>query len=449
MAPIGTSPRRAGWSSRSAGLLAVALAVTAIGCRSPEEPFEFERAPIVLVDLSGLRGDHLKGVAAPDDPDPRLEALAGESVVFQWAFTPSPHAGPSRAALLSGRYPVALGLLAGGGELPAETTTLAERLAEHGYRTAAFVDADAGSGDPVAGLEQGFATWDAAREGLEGVVAGAIGWLREAGEAPFFLYLQASDLLPRAAEPETHGGELSGEPSGEPSGDAADEAPRAASQDQVDGLRELYEAKVREADERIGDLLRALDEQGLGERAIVVITSDRGIELAEHGPSVSSNVHAPVARVPLALRLPGGGPSRVEPRITDLVDLAPTLLDLVGIEPDPDMQGESLVAILEQRGRPPYLAFTDSIEPDGGLAVAMAGYRLVVRRADDSAELYRLSEDPFELADIAAEEPEKVEVLRRRLEEWQRGVIARSGSGDGESADDEMLEQLRNLGYIQ
>ncbi|HVS63824.1 MAG TPA: sulfatase [Thermoanaerobaculia bacterium] len=427
--------------------------MTAIGCWSPEEPFEFEQAPIVLVDLSGLRADHLKGVAASNDPDRGLEALAGESVIFQWAFTPSPHAGPSRAALLSGRYPVALGLLAGGGELPAETTTLAERLAEHGYRTAAFVDADTGSGDPVAGLEQGFATWDAAREGLEDVIAGAIGWLREAGEAPFFLYLQASDLLPRAAELEAHGGqlsgELSGEPSGEPSGEGADDALGAASQEQVDGLRVVYEAKVREADERIGDLRRALDEQGLGERAIVVITSDRGIELAEHGPPLSSNVHATVARVPLALRLPGGGSSRVEPRITDLVDLAPTLLDLVGIEPDSDMQGESLVAILEQRGRPPYLAFTDSIEPDGGLAVAMAGYRLVVRRADDSAELYRLSEDPFELADVAAEEPEKVEVLRRRLEEWQRGVIARSGDGDGESADDEMLEQLRNLGYIQ
>jgi arylsulfatase A-like enzyme len=141
--------------------------------------------------------------------------------------------------------------------------------------------------------------------------------------------------------------------------------------------------------------------------------------------------------------------SRVEPRITDLVDLAPTLLDLVGLEADSAMQGESLVAILDQRGRPPYLAFTDSMEPDGGLAVAMAGYRLVLRRGEDRAELYRLADDPLELADLSAAEPEKVAVLRRRLEEWQRGVLGLGAGADGESAGDEMLEQLRNLGYIQ
>jgi arylsulfatase A-like enzyme len=379
------------------------------GCGS-EEPYRFERSPIVLVDLSGLRADRLGAYGGA--PTPHLDRLAAESVAFEWAFTTSPHAGPARAALLTGRYPVALGVLADGGELATDTATLAERLAEHGYRTAAFVEDAAG----VAGLTQGFDEWDEGGGGVAAVAARAADWLGAAGDGPFFLFVQA---------------------------------PVAA------GTEAEYAAAVSGADAAVGELLRALEERGLGQQAVVAVTSDHGLDLPEAeadsveqpAPGARSDVHVAVARVPLLLRLPERLQRR-EPRVTDLVDLAPTLLELVGIEPDRAAQGESLVAILDQRGRPPYLAFTDSIDPEGGLAVAMAGYRLVLQRGTDRAALYRLTDDPFELSDLAAEEPEKVTVLRRRLEEWQRAVLA-GGDGEGVSADDEMLEQLRNLGYIQ
>jgi len=465
-----TTPRSVTARRRLPALAAV-LAIAASACGGERQPFEFERAPIVLIDVAGLRADRIEPEPGSGEPARPLAALARDSVVFQWAFTPSPHAATARAALLSGRYPVALGLLADGGTIPEETATLAERLAEHGYRTAAFVAAPAGSpgsGGSVRGLEQGFESWEEIGGDLEQVVASAVTWLREA-EAPFFLYLQASDLLaaapgvgaPGRESPEQEQSSASTTrastarsetlPAGAGAGVIAEvaevgEADRLTAIDEVQD--EVYDAKVRAVGAAIGALLNALDEEGLGGRAVVALTSDRGVELAErHDASAAGSVYAPVSRVPLLLRLPERL-SRVEPRVTGLVDLAPTLLDLVGIEPDSAMQGNSLVAILDQRGRPPYLAFTDSIEPDGGLAVAMAGYRLVVHRGDDRAELYRLTEDPFELADLAAEEPEKVEVLRRRLEEWQRGVVGGRG-GEGEGTDDEMLEQLRNLGYIQ
>ncbi|HVS15710.1 MAG TPA: sulfatase [Thermoanaerobaculia bacterium] len=378
------------------------------GCGPSDEPYQYRRAPIVLVDLSGLRADRLGAFGG--GPTPHLDRFAAESVVFEWAFTPSPHAGPARASLLTGRYPVALGVLADGGDLDEGTATLAAHLAGHGYRTAAFVEDTGG----VTGLEQGFEEWDDRGRGAGAVLARAGEWLGGAGDGPFFLFVQAR--VPEGAA--------------------------------------TYDQAVAAADEAIGVLLRALDARGRGERAVVAVTSSHGFPAAEGeeepvpDATVGSDVHVAVARVPLLLRLPGAHQRR-EPRITDLVDVAPTLLELVGIEPDAKVQGDSLVAILDQRGRPPYLAFTDSIDPEGGLAVAMAGYRLVLQRSTERVALYRLTDDPLERADLAAEEPDKVAVLRRRLEEWQRAVLAGGADGEGVSADDEMLEQLRNLGYIQ
>jgi arylsulfatase A-like enzyme len=303
-------------------LLAIASAALLTGCSSTPEPFRFERASIVLIDLSGLRADRLGAFGGDRSAAANLDALAADSVAFEWAFTPSPYPGPARAALLTGRYPVALGVLADGGELVAETHTLAESLAEHGYRTAGFVDGPAG----VEGLSQGFDHWDETSGDLASVVARAVEWLGDAGTEPFFLYLQASPFDLSAAE---HEGS----------------APR----------ERRYAQALLEADGHLGDLLRTIDQTGHSERAVVADTSDHGAELADRGEPASGavgSVHAGVSRVPLLLRLPQRL-QRHEPRATDLVDLAPTLLDLVGIEPDPKTQGESLVAILDQRGRPP------------------------------------------------------------------------------------------------
>jgi choline-sulfatase len=155
----------------------------------------------------------------------------------------------------------------------------------------------------------------------------------------------------------------------------------------------------------------------------------------------------------MLLRLPGGREARSLVNIVETVDLMPTLLELTGTEEPASIQGQSLVPLIEGRGKPPYVAFGESTGDGAQRFVALGGYRLLLSREDDRAELYNLADDPLELNDLAGEESEaeRLAVLRRHLEAWETMVNAASLDPDQEDVpmDEETLEQLRSLGYIQ
>jgi len=113
------------------------------------------------------------------------------------------------------------------------------------------------------------------------------------------------------------------------------------------------------------------------------------------------------------------------------------------------VQGASLVPLIEGGGKPPYIAFGES--PAQRFA-ALGGYRLVTGLSDGSAELFHIADDPLELDDIAGAEGDRVEVLQRHLEVWGKMVAATSLDPErrsGETLDDDTLDQLKSLGYVQ
>jgi arylsulfatase A-like enzyme len=164
-------------------------------------------------------------------------------------------------------------------------------------------------------------------------------------------------------------------------------------------------------------------------------------------------LHTTTTRVPLLLRLPGGRPARSIGKIVETVDVMPTLLELAGAETPVAVQGRSLVPLIEKRGKPPYVAFGETPHGGGQGFVALGGYRLLLSREDDAARLYHLPVDPLEQNDLAGNESEaeRIAVLRRHLDAWEEMVAASSLDPDREEApmDEDTLEQLRSLGYIQ
>jgi hypothetical protein len=228
-----------------------------------------------------------------------------------------------------------------------------------------------------------------------------------------------------------------------------DDEPRAMEPADLEFARALYADRVGTVDGALGVFIDRLEGSGLADRVTLVILGTSGLDLGQHGATGRVSLHATVTRVPLLIRFPGGGESRSVDRIVEVVDVMPTLLDLAGLGTPATVQGQSLIPLLEGQGKPPYLAFSEAPDRGGQRAIALAGYRLL--QVGEASQLFNLIVDPFELEDIAAAEQDRVDVLLRHLEDWQKMVAATSLDPElrsEEELDPETLERLRSLGYI-
>ena len=211
----------------------------------------------------------------------------------------------------------------------------------------------------------------------------------------------------------------------------------------------LYDGGIRFTDDWIGRILDVVRRLGLDRRATIVLLSDHGEAFQEHGLRGHSRLYAPVTRIPLLLRPPGGAAAKVFPDVVQSIDVMPTLLEGVGIRPPPGLQGRSLLPLLRGDSLRPRPAFSEAPWL-GQTAVAFGEHHLVVMSERDSIELYEFQRDPLELRDVSARRPLVVDQLAAIGERWRQAVGER---GRPEIAprplDERTSEDLRALGYLQ
>lgn len=342
-----------------AGLIAVAaLAVLKIHKAK-------QRLNVVLVVLDTVRADHLSPYGYDRDTTPNLARFAEEALLFEHARAPAPWTLPSHASLFTGEAPRVHGCDFEHRFLVPSRQTVAEDLQAEGYQTIAVssnINVSA-----LHNLDQGFDEFHEVwrlREQFHPradsmIVNHLVGeWLgRRPVRQPFFLFLNYMDChLPYTPDPPLD--RLFGQPS-----DAARQA--AARPDLLEavltgevvidaplaqGLTDLYDGELRQLDQRIGELLRALDERGLTESTLVIITSDHGELLGEDGHvDHQLSLREQLLRVPLLVRWPGRvQPGRVR-RPVDLSRVAGWIRDAVQGQvpewlPPPDREPAALVA---------------------------------------------------------------------------------------------------------
>jgi arylsulfatase A-like enzyme len=209
----------------------------------------------------------------------------------------------------------------------------------------------------------------------------------------------------------------------------------------------MYAAELHSADREIGRLL-----ERVGDDAVIVVASDHGESLGEHGIFYAhKGLHAVNLRVPLIVRAPGLAPTRSDAAVGNL-DIAPTIAELVGVPLPGPTAGTSLVPAL--RGDAVTVRETDVHQNAGNRVVAVrrGDWKLIWPIDPDHPilsgppRLYDLADDPDERHDVAAEHPERVAALRAAAERWiELGVVEPK---DPEHLDDEAIEQLRELGYV-
>jgi arylsulfatase A-like enzyme len=439
------------------------LMLLAVACNGPA-PVEIPSAPhpIIVIDIDSLRADHLGCYGYERPTSPNIDALAAESVRFEWAFAQAPNTAPSQASIMSSLYPTTHGMTGETRRLPDTVTTLAEALSEHGYITAAFVDG--GYLSEGFGLSQGFDEYDNSRgAGIAEIGPKALEWLRDNATESFFLLVHTYDphipfappqayreLLAKDLVPATEGFEPVLEHMEAARAALQGDPPQPLAEGDLAYTTALYDAEIRYVDSWIGELMAEVRKLGLDTTATIVLISDHGEELQEHGDLLHEQLYTPVTRIPLLLRLPQGHKAGVISKLVQSIDLMPTLLELAGAPVPPQAQGTSLLPKIRGESKPPYLAFGESTFFGRQRYVALDGYRLIFTSEGETSELYRFTEDPLELTDLAASEPEVVQALRQRIETWQDMVVAAAVDATLESdVDPETLEQLKGLGYIQ
>lgn len=363
---------------------------------------------VVLVTIETLRADRVSFLGYHRPTTPRLARLAEESVVFERFYATTPTTRLSLPALLSGRMPSQIAWQPQSTEkrmrrIGPTTPWLPEILRARGYRTiAVHTTFRAFSRLESAGFDRGFEIFDAevplsysggTMRGFPGArqVDRALEILGQGAYRPFFLWLHLVEPHYLYEQPP--------------------EAPRFGSSES-----DLYDAEIAEADRQVGRLLDKLSERSSLANSIVLVCGDHGEEFGEHGERWhTSNLYEPQVRTAAVLRIPRLGPRRVRTAVA-MTDLAPTLLDLLGVQEGlAKMQGRNLLPLLEspERELAPFFLENFSVEDGRNHQVALVSWprKLIHRQDGGSVELYELATDPHERRNLYATNPESARDL--------------------------------------
>jgi arylsulfatase A-like enzyme len=443
-------------------LLAALLALP--GCAG--EPAAPRSVICIVVDT--LRADRLGAYGYTKNPtSPQLDAWLQRARLYELAFAPSPWTLPSMGSIYSGRWPAhhGAGLWARSGRsrkimpLEPDQVTLAERFQEAGFETAAIVSNHFLG--PRFGTQQGFGLYDfqvASNERgprADELVRRALDWLDARPGQRVLLLVQLFDPHMNYDAPPPFHGRFTASIDADPALPVTDgrELRRKIAELSDDDRRLIgaaYDEEVAFVDAQLGLLLEGLEQRGLLREGLVVLTADHGEELFEHGSfEHGHSVWQELLHVPLAFWGGAVRPGR-DPVPVSLVDLAPTLLDAVGLPPLPAADGVSLWPNLT-RGAP---LPKRPLYAEGVLfgteqkAVIDWPEKLVWVPRHDTWERFDLSEDPAELHGGApGESAEEQERKRAGLALWSRRPADEHG-GDA-PVDAATREALEKLGYLE
>jgi len=409
-------------------LLAAIAAFLAPSCRTRSAGVE-AGGPIVLVSIDTLRADRLPAYGYRAGSTPALDALAADAILFENAYAHYPLTLPSHASMLTGRLPTRHGVRDNVGyRLDGERfPPLAARLAARGYATGGFVSSFVL--DPATGIAAGFGAYDsprgprpggaleAAQRGADDTLAGALPWLRAHAERPFFLFFHLYEPHAPYTPPEPF---------------------RSRFPDPYDG-------EVAAADAAVGALVAELVRLGLYDRTTVVVVSDHGEGLGDHGEHRHGVfLYRSTLQVPLLFKLPQSARAGTRvARPVGLVDLAPTLARLARLEPGAPSDGRDLLAdAAPQDARALYAeTFYPRLHFGWSDLQALVEERWYFIQGPEP-ELFDLVADPRQQRNVLAEERRERARLARALE---AELVPLEPPG---SVDDETARQLAALGYL-
>ncbi len=401
-----------------------------------------ERPPnVILISVDTLRPDRMSLYGHDRPTTPNLDAWADRAAVFLNTVAPAPWTLPSHLSLFSGLNAHRQGDPSPRLGLPGTPPVLSQHLQGAGYRTLAVTGGDYLR--PHFGFDRGFDRFayyaerrDESSEGeLRIGLERALAWIGEHRDEPFFLFLHTYEVHQPFRARQPYFSRFTGVPAVEPVNTRV--PPRVVEDgflkskpfdyqgrhglEPAELIRALYDSGIAYADDQLARLWRELEAGGLGERTVVVLTSDHGELLGEHGLDGHLYLYEENVKVPLVIAVPGGrGAGLRIPHQVRLIDVAPTILDLAGLPVPADLDGVSLAPLLD--GEPPERsleAWTYASGSNHGISLRLRNEQKYVFNntawppLQGREALYRLADGEEVIEPAPAEQ---LESLRRQVE---------------------------------
>jgi len=453
--------RRAGWLALVAALLAF---VTAAGVLAGM----FARASggaapvarnLVVVSLDTLRADRLGTYGYDRDTSPQLDAFAREAFVFERAISAGNSTAGAHHALFQSRA-------ASRAIREPPAPTLAEILRQRGFRTAGFTDGGTMSRD--LGFARGFEHFDDSNRGLAHSLPKAAYWLDLlAGRGDrLFLFVHSFDVHLPYDPPPPYDTRFFPDYPGNVRGDttlpllrglrvlggSSGAAPVPIGAEDRRQVQALYDGEILKTDALLSALLERIERADLRDDTLVVVLSDHGEEFWDHGSVLHSHtLYRELLHVPLLVRVPAWrNRARRVPEPVSMLDVLPTLLELLGVPAPDSARGRSLVPRMRGEALPEEPIVSEGYPYGRSLqSVSVGGFKLIRSLETGRSELYDLAADPGEQTDLSQARPELRDRLAAVLDAQLGGRVEEEDPLERpEALPEETRRRLRELGYI-
>jgi arylsulfatase A-like enzyme/Tfp pilus assembly protein PilF len=390
---------------------------------------------VILISIDTCRADHLSCYGFQHKITPNIDAVADEGVVFENVLSPAPLTLPAHSSMMTGTIPVSHGVHGHKGyRLGESNTTLAEVLKSNGFSTGAVISTFVM--DSQFGLNQGFDTYDDSfdeklsttgiveRKGLE-ASDHAISWIEHHKDESFFLFLHYYDPHADYVPPEPFKTRYASNP---------------------------YAGEIDYTDYCIGLVIDKLKALGLYDSSLIIITSDHGESLGEHGELTHGYfIYDSVQKVPLIFKHPEKmEPIRISERV-GVVDIFPTVCKQLDIETLSETHGIDLSGYFSKKKHAPeqrtyycesLLATRYDCNPLLGVVADNWKYIQTTR-----PELYDLSKDPGELNNVIENQNQRARILQDELIQILDEQL-RQDSGSNLDLSKQDIQRLESLGYV-
>jgi arylsulfatase A-like enzyme/Tfp pilus assembly protein PilF len=391
---------------------------------------------VILISIDTCRADYLSCYGYPRKTTPNIDAIANTAALFENVISPVPVTLPSHCSMMTGTIPPYHAVHDNDNYwLDDSNITLAEVFKQNGFATGAFVSAFVL--DSQFALDQGFDTYyDNFDMQLAGLQANerradkttrlALDWLDNHSQDKFFLFVHYYDPHSDYEPPEPFASKFSDN---------------------------LYAGEIAYTDHNIANLIEKLKSLGIFDSSLIIITSDHGEMLGEHGEDEHAYfIYQSALKVPLIFRLPG---QRKPRRIKDpvgLIDIVPTVCSLLGIESPAPLHGQDLSVYLRGDTISPRQRFiyAESLYPTkygGNSLLAVVGDRYKYIQTT-RPELYDIQLDPAESENLILLRPDLARMLREQLKQTLEESVRKLKSGAGAVPDEETIRRLQSLGYV-
>lgn len=419
---------------------------------------------VLIITIDSLRADHLSCYGYKRDTTPNIDMMAKSGALFTTAISQAPWTKPSVASLFTSSYMTIHNVwysyketrdYAISCKMSNDMVTLAEILKIHGYETAAF-----GQKFHLRqefGFKQGFGSFNMRLGRSLNITNNVLSWLQEKQPNKFFIYIHYDDAHFPYNPPDKFKMYDIYKSTANITGENIQTIRRGTlklSEEDVNHVIASYDGEIKCVDEKINILMNKLHDMGYGDNTIVVILADHGDEFMEHGGVAHGHsLYGELTHIPLIIKsstIPGN--IRVD-GLAQSIDIAPTILDFLDLQPDKEWEGKSLVPLIfkgEAVHDYVYSEHKGYNSKDFLRSIQSTKWKLIRNYYKKQSLLFDLENDPGEFVNVKDRYPKIAAKLESQLSKWLKKERSKSNTSQFMSAikiDEATKERLKSLGY--